>query len=123
MDLDPSPSAGVQLLFCQSVSNCKNLQYTKNFLSFMERIPYNHSNTNLEKSRVKLIYPNYRAVHLFNRTKISHRQIQIDPLFLYIHFFHPQIQISARFGKNGLGPQPATYLFMTACVFGHSIRQ
>ena len=45
--------------------------------------------------------------------------------FSYIHFFHPQIQISARFGKNGLGvgPQPAAYPFMTACVFGHSIRQ
>ena len=43
--------------------------------------------------------------------------------FSYIHFFHPQIQISARFGENGLGPQPAAYPFMTACVFGQSIRQ
>ena len=97
MDLDPSPSAGVQLLFGESVSNCKNLQYTKNFPSFMERIPYNHSNTILEKSRVKLIYLNYRAVHLFSRTK--------------------------NFSKNGLGPQPAAYPFMTACVLGHSVRQ
>ena len=33
----------------KSVSHCKNLQYKKNFLSFIERIVYNHSNTNLEK--------------------------------------------------------------------------
>ena len=30
-----------------------------------------------KKSRVKLTYPNYRGVHLFSRTKISHPQIQI----------------------------------------------
>ena len=35
----------------------------------MERIPDNPSNAILEKSRVKLIYLNYRAVHLFSRTK------------------------------------------------------
>ena len=69
---------------------------------------------------VNLIYPNY----LFSHTKISHWQIQIDHLF-HIYIFHPQIQIWARlcFGKNGLGPQPAAYLFMTTCVFGHSIHQ
>ena len=47
----------------------------------------------------------------------------LPPPFSYIHFFHPQIQISARFGKNGLAPQSTAYPFMTACVFGHSIRQ
>ena len=41
----------------------------------------------------------------------------------HIHFSNPQIQISARFGENGLGPHPVEYPFVTACVFGHSIRQ
>ena len=33
-------------------------------------------------------------------------------------FFNPQIQISARFGENGLGHNPVEYPFVTACVFG-----
>ena len=65
----------------------------------MERIPYNQSNTILEKSRVKLIYPNYRAVHLFSRTKISHRQIQIDPLFHIYIFSIPKSKSQHVLGK------------------------
>ena len=34
----------------------------------------------------------------------------------HIHFSNPQIQISARFGENGLGPHPVEYPFVTACV-------
>ena len=55
-----------------------------------------------------------------------HFYAQID--WNNIYFFpspNPHFKISAHFGKNGLGPQPAAYPFMTACacVFGHSIRQ
>ena len=56
MDLDPSPNAGV---YCYSVRvsvivKTSKLQHTKNFLSFMERIPYNHSNTILEKIALQI---------------------------------------------------------------------
>ena len=41
----------------------------------------------------------------------------------HIHFSNLQIQTSARFGENGLRPRPVEYPFVTACVFGYSIRQ
>ena len=45
-------------------------------------------------------------------------------LFLYI-FSYLLIQISKRFGKrwSWTPTEPAAYPFVTACVFGHSIRQ
>ena len=68
--------------------------------------------------------------------------------FPFFHFSHPHIYIAGILGKNGVGPphfiyiipipkskfrhvlgkngleaQPAKYPFVTACVFGHSIRQ
>ena len=63
-----------------------------------------------------------------------HPQIQISgilvkngvgpPLFVYI-FSYLLIQISKRFGKrwSWTPTEPAAYPFVTACVFGHSIRQ
>ena len=77
MDLDPSPNAGV---YCYSVRvsvivktcNTQRISYPlwSEFLIITQTRFW-------KKSRVKLIYPNYRAVHLFSRTKISHPQIQI----------------------------------------------
>ena len=77
MDLDPSPNAGV---YCYSVrvsvimKTC-NIQRISHLL--WSEFPIITQTRFWKKLRVKLIYPNYRAVHLFSRTKISHPQIQI----------------------------------------------
>ena len=48
------------------------------------------------------------------------------PLALFVYIFsYLVIQISKRFGKrwSWTPTEPAAYPFVTACVFGHSIRQ
>ena len=40
-----------------------------------------------------------------------------------IHYSIPKFKFRHVLGKNGLGAQPAKYPFVTASVFGHSIRQ
>ena len=65
-----------------------------------------------KKLRVKLIYPNYCAVHLFSRTNISHRQIQIlrsvkngiAPLFHIYIFSIPKSKFQHVLGKMVLHP-------------------
>ena len=44
------------------------------------------------------------------------------PHFMYIIPI-PKSKCRRVLGKNGLEAQPAKYSFVTACVFGHSIRQ
>ena len=131
MDLDPSPNAGV---YCYSVrvsvivKTCNthrisNLLWSEFLIITQTRF--------WKKSRFKLIYPItaryiFLAAQKFPIHKSKFREIckKWDcPLFHMYIFFHPKIQISACFGKNDLGPQPAAYPFMTACVFGLSIRQ
>ena len=41
----------------------------------------------------------------------------------HIHYSHPKSKFRHILGKNGLEAQPAKYSFVTASVFGHSIRQ
>ena len=45
-----------------------------------------------------------------------------SPHFIYIIPI-PKSKFRHVLGKNGLEAQPAKYLFVIACVFGHSIRQ
>ena len=115
--LDPSPNAGA---WCYSVRVSVIAKTYKaqriSYLLWSEFLIITQTRF-WKKSRVNLIYPNYRAVHLFSLTKISYFPIHkskfreickkwdCPPLsfipIIYIHFFHSQIQISARFGING----------------------
>ena len=64
----------------------------------MKQIPYNHSNTVLEKSRVKLMYPpNHRAVHHFLAAQ------KISPIFS--HFF-PITHGNQDLGMEKMGLDP-----------------
>ena len=127
MNLDPSPNVGV---CCYSVrvsvivKTC-NKQRIYHLLWSEFRI-ITQTLKFWKKSRVKLIYSNYCAAHLLNKFPIfpstnpnSGRSVKngIAPLF-HIHFFHPQIQISARFWKKwSWTPTGCISVYDSLCVW------
>ena len=115
MDLDPSP---VQVYNCYSVTvrvpvivktcNTQRISYLlwSEFL-IITQIRF------WKKSRVNLIYPNY----LFSRTKISHRQIQIDPLFHIYIFPSPNPNFSTFWEKWSWTPTGCISVYDRLCVW------
>ena len=134
MDLDPSPNAGtccysIRVSVIANTCNTQRISYLlwSEFLIITQTQFW-------KKSGVKLIYPNYRAVHLFSRTKISHfsihkskfreicKKIGLPRFFIYTFFPSPNSNFSTFWEKWSWTPTGCISVYDSLCVW-HSIRQ